>query len=111
MIVIVAVDVADMAQCAITDKPDAGQALLLHRAEESLDVRVAVGCAGWNANDRYPSITQDIIKACFAEFTTAIVNEVGDAVCRQESGIAHGQVAGQLLHDDLIRMHRDHGDV
>ena len=107
VVIEVAVGQAGVAQSAIPDEPDARQALLFHRAKEAFDVRIAVGCARWDSDDGDSCIAQHVVKACLAEFSPAVVNHMRDTAGRQESGIAHGQIAGQLLHDDLIRMHGD----
>ena len=111
VIVEVAIAFGDVGKPAITDEPDAVQALLFERPKEPLDVRIAVGRARRNTDNGDACAGQHAIEARFAKFSAAVVNQMGDAMLCEEPGIDHGQVAGDLLHDDRVRMSRDREDV
>ena len=80
VVVKIAVDADRMPQATITNKPEAMQAFSLERAEEALDVRIAVGCPRRDPHDLDSGGTQHVIESGFAEFTATIVDQVGGAL-------------------------------
>ena len=98
----IAVAMNHMSKPTVTDEPDAVEAFAFQRAEETLDVRIAIGRMWRDANIRDTSGGQDTIEAGFAKLTAAIMDKMGDAVPGKEAGVGHGQVAGDLLHDDGV---------
>jgi hypothetical protein len=51
----IGVDLAGVVQTTVTDEVHLSQAFGLERTTEAFDVRIAIGCAGWDAHDREAS--------------------------------------------------------
>lgn len=112
-LVVVVVDVGsnDGADDGLVQVDESVGAFLLEGADAALDVGVAVGTAGWGLVAGDAGIGQDRYEAGQPESAIAIVDEVGDAVAGEESGIGHGQFPGDLLHGGGVGMDGDGGDV
>ena len=74
VVVEVAIAFGDVGKPAITDEPDAVQALLFERPEEAFDMRIAIRRAWRNADDGDACAGQHAIEARFAKLAATIMD-------------------------------------
>ena len=75
VIVKIAITFGDVGKPAITDEPDAVQAFLLERPEESFDVRIAVGRARRNTDVGDPCAGQHSITPSCARLAAPLLKK------------------------------------